>query len=410
MHHAVGRTPVQTHNNHARATSEQRHTKAPSPIPNPRHPRLVLTTLYILSIAEMAQPQMYQDFKDFDQEWKRKNKKGIKGARPMGVRNYPRSPSPVRLAADAAPAQPDDPAPVTQAHQRTRIPRCVWYSIAVAMVTLLVCVCTLVARSDLPTPAEHLPTPAEHLPPPSPHTLNVWLDADVNLPGLQCVAARLGPLGETVSGLSHNHELLPNVTDTLKALSDAEQQLVSRLLTVHTELAETGERLEAIHAVSEEPKLGFLARVSAVRRLLTLVARITEVRRRIMDLQAEISRQKDRFIPAMQSMVETLCSSIEEHALADVYAEIWGGPGHIDLPGGAQHTLVFRGFCASAKSTHASRYGRGPPLQADELASELQSKATKLDLNAEEDLNEFHKGCGVFCKVACYLYRPADGT
>lgn len=61
-------------------------------------------------------------------------------------------------------------------------------------------------------------------------------------------------------------------------------QLVSRLLTVHTELAEMGQRLEVIHAVSDNLKLSFQARVSAFRWLRALIPRITEVRGRIMDL------------------------------------------------------------------------------------------------------------------------------
>lgn len=61
-------------------------------------------------------------------------------------------------------------------------------------------------------------------------------------------------------------------------------QLVSRPLKVRTEVAEMGQRLEGMHAMSDNPRLSFLLRVSALRRLRALTPRITEVRGRIMDL------------------------------------------------------------------------------------------------------------------------------
>lgn len=126
--------------------------------------------------------------------------------------------------------------------------------------------------------------------------------------------------------------------------------------------------------MSDDPKLGFLARVSTLGRLRGLTPRITKVRKQINDLQDEVRRQTDKFVPSMNAIFGQLCRSVEENTLVDVYTEIWGGPGRVDLAGGAQHTLVFPGFCASAKSTHASRYGQGQLLTADDLASVQRSR------------------------------------
>lgn len=113
----------------------------------------------------------------------------------MGIRNYQ---PPARCATDAAPVQPEDPAPVTQAYGKKKSPRCVCISIAVALATLLLCVCTLALRyghnvsQDLPAPGEHPSVPSEH-------ALDVRLDPGVDISGLQCIAARLSPLDATVS-------------------------------------------------------------------------------------------------------------------------------------------------------------------------------------------------------------------
>lgn len=112
----------------------------------------------------------------------------------MGIRNCP---PPARCATDAAPAQLEDPAPVLQAYGKRRILGCVYISITIALATLLLCVCTLALRYGHNV-SQDLPAPGEHPPEPSKHALDVRLDPGVDISGLQCVAARLSPLGATV--------------------------------------------------------------------------------------------------------------------------------------------------------------------------------------------------------------------
>lgn len=389
--------------------------------------------------------EMRQALTKFNADWKKRVGKGI---RPMGARGHPR-PAPLTPHAAAPPSQvsgyqefsaqsanssptgvqlqksaiivstgvhatlvytdvthePDGPGAARQAGKAA-------WKISWKIAKLLALFLALAAFLGLIIASSFggddvllgLPAPAQNLP-------SIRLNSTIDIPGLHCVAARLTPLATAAGQLPESLERVPEVTSKLGALARAEQEVVAQLVEVDAEIASLEQWHREIVAAQDNSMISAVARVFALRDLDSLNSRIKALRARTTQLQNKIYVQTDRFIPDLTTTVQQLCADSGEHALGNIYADIWGDSGHNGTADEAHYTLLLRGFCASVGSAGDSSPDAreaNSPVPAATLLLTLESKVDTLSVNASTALTETLSECTAVCRIASTLTYLVD--